>query len=149
MNLYEVTTIVQFKHTYFIEAKEESHALDEVVMREGADVDDKQFFEEASQEYLGETIVSSRQTSFKEFNEFLDKAENNKQILSSHWMGSNLIHSIDYEEDTFTVSNPDQGSKCFAMMANTLVSSRDTNTITITPYSRTGFYSPSIYEELK
>lgn len=147
MNLYEVTTVVQFKHTYFVEAKEESHALDEVVMREGADVEDTRYFEEAAQEYLGETIISSRPSSVKEFNEFLKKAETNKRIFSSHWMGSKLIHTIDYEEDTVTVSDPTPGTHAFATMADTLTLPKAPDTITITPYSGRGFYSTSIYED--
>lgn len=139
MKLYEVTTIVQFKHTYFVEAEEESHALDEVVMREGADMDSSRWFEEASQEYLGETVLGSRESSVKDFVRFLDKAREDKNINCSHWMGTKLIHSIDYNEQ------PQQStrSQAFDTMVNTLTSLNPTNTITVSPLTSVRYnYNP-------
>lgn len=78
--LYRVDTLVQFKHSYFIECKEESDALDTVAMDEA---------EEAYQEYLGETIFSSKPVTKSEFREYMVGTPN------AH-MGTEIIHKVDY-----------------------------------------------------
>ena len=106
MGLYKVTTLVQFKHVYFVEGNELEHALDEVTMRDsGSEAD---HFEEAAQEYLGETIVESETVTKQYFNDYLESLKDNKRVWASHWMGDALIRKIDYKDsmtqDTITVT---------------------------------------------
>lgn len=96
MGLYKVTTLLQFKHVYFIEGKELSHALDEVTMRESGN--DADFFEEAQQQYLGETIIDGEEVTRDDFRKFLDRAKE-KDLMVSHWLGEKLIHNIPYAND--------------------------------------------------
>lgn len=95
MGLYKVTTLVQFKHVYYIEGKKESHALDEVTMRESGN--DADYFDESGQQYLGETIIDSEEVTRQDFEQFLDKAKK-ESWWSSHWLGDALIRKIDYDE---------------------------------------------------
>lgn len=78
--IYKVDTIVQFKHTYFIECKEESHALDTITMQEA---------EEADQEYLGEVIFSSEPVTELDFSDFMHGKDN-------EYMGRDNIYKVDY-----------------------------------------------------
>lgn len=101
MGLYKVTTLLQFKHVYFIEGKELSHALDEVTMRESGN--DADYFEEAQQQYLGETIIDGEEVSHDDFHKFLDRAKEEKDLMVSHWLGDKLIHKIPYESSKNTM----------------------------------------------
>jgi hypothetical protein len=136
MGLYKVTTLVQFKHVYFVEGKCLEHALDEVSMRESGNDDD--YFEESGQQYLGEVIVDGEEVTMRDFEKFLTKAENG-EVSSSHWMGDKLIHKMRYEEDeqtpdTITVSvydesyvndtnmnTPSPGHEAFKQMGTSLI----------------------------
>lgn len=91
MPKYLVQTIQTFRMDYVIEAKEEGHALDEVVCRMGE-------FEEISQADLGENIVCSREISEEEYLKFFDK-END--YLKSWTKEQKLarIHKINYPDD--------------------------------------------------
>lgn len=104
MGLYKVTTLLQFKHVYFIEGEELSHALDEVTMRESGNEAD--YFEEVQQEYLGETIIDGEEVSRDDFHKFLDRAKE-EDLMVSHWLGDKLIHKIPYENSYNTM----QGAK--------------------------------------
>lgn len=97
MGLYKVTTLVQFKHVYFVEGDKLSHALDEVTMRESGN--DADYFEEAAQEYLGETIFDSEAVSRADFEKFLTTAKE-ADLSSSHWLGEDLIRKIKYDTPT-------------------------------------------------
>lgn len=68
MSLYLVETVSIFRHRYVVEAKEESHAMDEVVC--GLE---KEGFHEFSQHHVGESITSAREISKKEYFELFDK----------------------------------------------------------------------------
>jgi len=90
MPLYLVDTIVTYRMKYVIEAKELSHAFDEVCMEEG-------LLQELTQRCLGEHICDCRQVTNEEVNRLLEEYKNDKYELSSHWMGEKLINKIDYE----------------------------------------------------
>lgn len=96
MSLYKVTTLVQFKHVYFVEGKSLEHAHDEVTMRDSGS--DEDFFDEVSQEFLGETIVDGVEVTKQDFNQYLENAKKDERMVSSHWMGEKLIRKIDYAE---------------------------------------------------
>lgn len=66
--LYLVEVMSTFRMRYVVEAREEEHALDEVVMNEH-DTDFKEF----SQEHIGTHIFSSREISATDFMEMFDK----------------------------------------------------------------------------
>lgn len=135
MALFKVTTLVQFKHVYFVEGKSLEHALDEVTMRDSGSEDDH--FEEAVQEYLGETIVESEQVTKQYFNDYLNSMKDNKRVWASHWMGDALIRKIKYKDsgaqDTITVTpwsgsvdyqtdnTMDAGHEAFKQMGTSLI----------------------------
>jgi hypothetical protein len=83
MQIYKIETVSLFKLVYFIEAKELSHALDELLTTQ---------VEETDQTHLDETIFSTKAVSLKEFKESIVGAANEH-------MGMNNIHIIDYERD--------------------------------------------------
>jgi hypothetical protein len=88
--LYLVEVMSTFRMRYVIEAKEESHALDEVVCNEH-DTNFKEF----SQEHIGTHIFSSREIDKVEFLELFDK---DNDYLKS-WTNTekmNCINKIDY-----------------------------------------------------
>ena len=92
--LYLVETISMFRQRYVVEAKEESDALDEVVMNVGEYKDDWQEF---SQKHLDEVITSSREISKKEYfklhtkdNDYL-KSWTDKEKLS-------FVNKIEYKD---------------------------------------------------
>lgn len=99
MKLHKVITMVQFKHTYWIEAKELEHAYDEVVMRDAYTTDDERFFEESSQEYLGEVIIDGETLPQEAFDKWLAVERQKKESWVSHWLGNKLIHTIDYGDE--------------------------------------------------
>lgn len=89
--LYLVDTITTYRHQYVIEAYELSHALDTITMEEKG-------LEEVTQKYLGETIIQGRMISKDDYDNMLGNLSVDKSELSSHWMGDELIHSINYEK---------------------------------------------------
>ena len=133
MGLYKVTTVLQFKHVYFVEGQSLDHVYDEVSMRESGSPDD--YFEETSQEYLNETIIDGVPTTMQEFFDHIQ----NTQGLCSQWMGEKLIHKMKYDEpkqspDTITVSvydesyvdetnmnTPSPGHEAFKQMGTSLI----------------------------
>jgi hypothetical protein len=83
-----VETISQHRMRYAVLADAEEHACDEVVMERAS---------ELSQEFIGESILSSRVISEAEYLRIFDK---DNAYLSS-WDQEkklNMIHKIDYEE---------------------------------------------------
>lgn len=96
MALFKVSTLVQFKHDYFVEAECLEHAYDEVTMiNSGTEAD---YFEPASQEFLGETIFSGGEFAYDEFEDFLETARKENDLNCSYWMGDKLIRVIQYDE---------------------------------------------------
>ncbi len=91
---YLVDTIVTFRHKYVVEAKSIEHAYDEVTMKDSGNPDDR--FDEITQRFLGETISDGREITKNEFDKLLQCLSNDKDEMSSHWLGDNLIRKIDY-----------------------------------------------------
>jgi len=90
--LYLVEVMSTFRMRYVVEAREEEHALDEVVMNEH-----NTDFKEFSQEHIGTHIFSSREISAVDFMEMFDK---DNDYLAS-WPDQkkiNFINVIDYED---------------------------------------------------
>lgn len=127
MALFKITTLVQFKHDYFVEADCLEHAYDEVTMREsGADED---YFDEASQTYLGETIMNGEASSHGKFEDFLEEARDDEDRMQcSHWMGVDLIRTVKYDDPTLDDTTIDQphdtvsvGREVFKQMGTSLI----------------------------
>lgn len=78
---------------YAIEAKSLEDAMDELIMTEH----DREF-EEVTQRWLGEQIVDGGEVSYEQLLVMLNKMKEDKSELSSHWMGDNLIHKVQYED---------------------------------------------------
>ena len=92
MPLYIVETVSMFRMRYVVEAKEESHSHDEVIMERGNDT-----FKEFSQEHIDESIFSSREISKEEYLRLFDK--DNHYIASwSEEKKLDFINKIDYKE---------------------------------------------------
>lgn len=94
MPKYLIQTIQTYRMDYVIEAKEESHALDEVAC---CGTDDE-ILEEISQEHLGELIIESRELTDEEYIKFFDK--HNSYL--KHWtpeLKMKKIHIIKYPDD--------------------------------------------------
>jgi hypothetical protein len=92
--LFVVDTISSFRIRYVIEAESLEHAYDEVTMLDSGAAED--FFEPVTQKHIGETIIDGREIKKKHFNKMLVELAENKDELSSHWMGDSLIRKIDY-----------------------------------------------------
>ena len=91
--LYLVEVVSTFRMRYVVEAREESHALDEVVMNEH-NIDFKEF----SQEHIGTHIFSSRELSATDYMELFDK--DNSYL--KNWTDAqkiDMINVIDYKEE--------------------------------------------------
>jgi hypothetical protein len=88
--LYVVDVVSTFRMRYVVEAKEESHALDEVVMNEH-DTNFKEF----SQEHIGTHIFSSREIDEVEFLEMFDK-DNDYLASWPEVKKKEFINVIDY-----------------------------------------------------
>lgn len=90
--IYVVETISMFRHTYYINAKSESDALDEFYCSNGKDT-----FMEGSQNHLDEIHSNVRELSEEEFLKEFDK---DSPYLSS-WSEIDKfarINEIDYEK---------------------------------------------------
>jgi hypothetical protein len=90
--LYLVETISMFRMRYVVEAKESSHAEDEVVCEIG-NVEFKEF----SQHHVDECIISTRKISEKEYLKLFNK---DNDYLSS-WTDEqkkSFINRIDYDK---------------------------------------------------
>ena len=119
MKLHKVTTLVQFKHTYWIEAEELEHAFDEIVMRDAYSCDDSRYFDESSQEFIGETIIDGETLKYKHFANWLEREKNKKENWVSHWLGDKLIHKVNYDIPEAPTPSP-----AFAAMTASLIGGR-------------------------
>jgi hypothetical protein len=88
--IYAVETISLFRHTYYVKAKEESHALDEVVCR----LSDENFIE-GSQKYISEEIANVIELTEEEFLKLFDK-ENDYLQNWSNAKKLSWVNHIDY-----------------------------------------------------
>ena len=94
MKKYLVETLSQFRILTIVEAREESHALDEVTEKsENWSEDWKEF----SQKHLGDVIISSREVNEEEIIRLFDKEHSH---LSSWDRDKKLdvINTIEYED---------------------------------------------------
>ena len=80
MPLFIVETITTFRHYYAIECASAEHAEDTIVMQEAQELDQK---------CLGETIVSTREITNKEFYQIA------KDSMNGH-LSEKMIHKVDY-----------------------------------------------------
>jgi len=92
MPLYVVDTILPIRIRYVVEAKEASHADDEVTMIDSSHPDDA--FEEFSQKPLISSIIETREITMVQYREMLKEIEENGE--GSYWMGEKLIRKIKY-----------------------------------------------------
>jgi hypothetical protein len=93
--LYLVETVSIFRIRYVVEAKDESHALDEVTIHATGGKE----LEEFSQKHMDEVIISSKKISDKSYLKLFDK---DNDYLTS-WTNDEkrvFINRIDYEKDT-------------------------------------------------
>jgi len=90
--LYVVDIVSSFRLRYVVEAKEESHALDEVTCREH-----EPEFSEFSQEHLGTHIFDSREISLEDYLKLFDKDNSYLTKWDNHQKLS-IINKIDYKE---------------------------------------------------
>jgi hypothetical protein len=91
--LYLVETVSIFRMRYVVEAREATHAEDEVVMR--LTTDD---FKEFSQHHVDECITSTREISAQDFMELFDKDND----YLANWpieKKMEFINSVNYKED--------------------------------------------------
>ena len=98
--LYGVDIVSSFRLRYVVEAKEESHALDEVVCRES-----ETEFKEFSQEHLGTHIFDSREITLEQYHELFER--DNDHYLKS-WKKEQqrtFINKIDYTKDEEDTNN--------------------------------------------
>ena len=94
--LYLVETVSMFRHQYVVEAKDESHALDEVTYYVTGGSNQ---LEEFSQKHLDEIIVSSRKINMKKYHKLFNK-ENGYLASWTDEQKIGFINKIDYDEDS-------------------------------------------------
>ncbi len=92
--LYLVETVSIFRERYVVEAKEEEHALDEVVLNINGYEDN---WKEFSQKHIGESITSSREISKKEYL----KLYNEDHVFAKTWSDEkklSYVNKIEYKD---------------------------------------------------
>lgn len=92
MPIFLIKSISTFAMEHAIEAETLEHALDEMVMTEH-----DRNFDEVSQKWLGEQLIEGREVTKEELIQHLQRLSEDKQYLTSHWMGDKLIHKVNYE----------------------------------------------------
>ena len=95
MPIFLIDTLSTFRMKYAIEAKTLEHAYDELVCTEH-----DRNFDEITQKWLGEQIVEGREVSYEELLVLLNKLKEDKDEMSSHWMGDKLIHKVQNENSS-------------------------------------------------
>lgn len=91
--LYLVEVMSTFRMRYVVEALEEEHALNEVMINEH-----NTDFKEFSQQHLGNQIFSSRELSAKDFMDMFDK-DNDYLADWPDVKKINFINVIDYKDN--------------------------------------------------
>jgi hypothetical protein len=91
--LYLVETVSMFRMRYVVEAREESHAMDEVVCELG-----NHEFKEFSQHHMDEVIVSTRELSATDYMELFDKDNDYLKSWDTKEKMS-MINTIKYEDE--------------------------------------------------
>lgn len=93
MPIYLISTLSTFRMKYAIEAESLEHAMDELVWTEH-----DRNFDEVTQRWLGEQILDSQEVTKEELQLMLQQLADDKDEMSSHWMGEKLIHKVNYED---------------------------------------------------
>jgi len=93
MPIYIVDTTSTFRMKYAIEARSAEHALDELTMTEH-----NRTFDEITQKWLGEQILDVTEVTPHQFEVLMESLSENKDEMSSYWMGNELIHKVPYED---------------------------------------------------
>jgi hypothetical protein len=91
--LYLVETISMFRMRYVVEAREEGHAMDEVVCEMG-----NHEFQEFSQKHIDEVIVSTRELSATDYMNLFDK-DNDYLASWADQEKMKVINTIEYEDE--------------------------------------------------
>jgi len=95
MKKYLVETISQHLVRYVVEARNESHALDEVFINTTSDYNEN--WSEFSQRHIGENVISSREITEDEYINLFDK--DNSYLKS--WTNErklSFINKIEYDD---------------------------------------------------
>lgn len=95
MKKYIVETISIFRMRYVVEAKEETHALDEVTMNVSGGYDEN--WKEFSQNHVDECIVSSREITDEEYFQIFDKDNDYLKDWSDD-QKLQFVNKINYEK---------------------------------------------------
>ena len=91
MSIFVVETIMTYRMTYFVKAREATHAIDEVVCNEN-----NYDFIEGAQHHLGEQISNCTEVSEEEFLRIFDK-ENDYHRNWTKEKKLKMINEIDYD----------------------------------------------------
>jgi len=91
--LYLVETVSMFRLRYVVEAREEGHAMDEVVCEAG-----NHEFHEFSQKHIDEVIVSTRELSATDYMNLFD-ADNDYLKSWDIEQKMSMINTITYEDE--------------------------------------------------
>ena len=86
MPLFSITSLSQFKITYFIKADTAEEALDEVTMNPE--------LVEASQEHLGERVLGITKLNRKKFDKWLADEMADPSGYVQTWLGERLINVV-------------------------------------------------------
>lgn len=92
MPIFLINTLSTFRMKYAIEAETLEHAMDELVCTEH-----DRSFDEVTQRWLGEQIMDAQVVTQEQLQDMLKQLAEDKNEMSSHWMGDKLIHKVQYE----------------------------------------------------
>ena len=92
MPIFLINTLSTFRMKYAIEAETLEHAMDELVCTEH-----DRNFDEVTQRWLGEQIMDAQVVTQEQLQDILKQLAEDKDEMSSHWMGDKLIHKVQYE----------------------------------------------------
>ena len=114
--VFRVDTIVQFRHTYFIEAKSLDHAFDTVVCRDTLEDN----LDETVQEFIGEHILSGDEVNPVAIPMWIANQADSGALINNRY---NPIYKVAYEEEDEDYQISDVGStsyNAFNTMTNSL-----------------------------
>lgn len=106
MPLFSITSLSQFKITYFIDADTVEEALDEVSMNPD--------IIRASEEHLGERVFDVHQLSRKRFDKWLENEMKDPSGYVQTWLGEKIINNVPSMEK-------DPGKEAFKNLGTSLL----------------------------
>jgi hypothetical protein len=92
MPLYLISTLVQFRNKYVVEADSLEKAETAVSALDSNP--NAEYFGEVTQHYMGETIISTNIIDRSEFDSLIESCVNDPNEQSSYWLGEKLIHVV-------------------------------------------------------